>query len=202
MITVVDYGIGNIASVINMLQRIGFQAKTSKCPNEIAEAEKIILPGVGSFDAGMSNLRAYGLIDALNHFALVKKKPILGICLGAQILGLSSDEGELPGLGWIEMKVKKFEYNKDIKIPHMSWKHVEKSTDHLILEKIDQHSRFYFVHSYYMSPENNSNVLLTAEHGIKFAAGVYKDNIIGLQFHPEKSHKYGMLILKNFAESC
>jgi glutamine amidotransferase len=202
MITVIDYGIGNIASVINMLQRIGFQAKSSSCPIEIAKAKKIILPGVGSFDAGMANLKAYGLIEALNNFALVQKKPILGICLGAQILGLSSEEGKLPGLGWIEMSIKKFDSNMDIKIPHMSWRNVEKVADHLILNKIDQHSRFYFVHSYYMSPENKSNILLTAEYGKKFAAGVYKNNIIGLQFHPEKSHKFGMHILRNFAESC
>ncbi|MER2516565.1 MAG: imidazole glycerol phosphate synthase subunit HisH [Candidatus Accumulibacter phosphatis] len=202
MIVVVDYGAGNIASVINMLRRIGAPAKASGCADEIAAAEKIILPGVGSFDAGMSNLRARGLIDVLNNQALIQKKPILGICLGSQMLGTRSEEGELPGLDWIDMEIVRFHSRPDLKVPHMGWNYVKAAKSHPILDGIDRDFRFYFVHSYFMRPITAGDVLLTADYGEQFVAAVAKENIVGLQFHPEKSHRFGMTLLKNFVEKC
>lgn len=202
MIVVVDYGAGNIASVINMLRIVGVRAKASRNADDIAAADKIILPGVGSFDEGMSNLRAHGLIDALNNHALIKQKPILGICLGSQMLGKGSEEGGLPGLGWIDMDVVKFDSRSGLKVPHMGWNYVKPVKSHPILIGVDESFRFYFVHSYFMSPTTDRDALLIANYGQEFVAGVARDNIVGLQFHPEKSHRFGMTLLKNFVEKC
>jgi imidazole glycerol-phosphate synthase subunit HisH len=202
MIVVVDYGAGNIASVINMLRRVGAPAKASGCADEIAAAAKLILPGVGSFDSGMSNLHERGLIDVLNNFALIQKKPVLGICLGSQMLGARSEEGELPGLGWVDMEIIKFDSRSGIKVPHMGWNYVKAVKSHPILDGVDESFRFYFVHSYFMRPRVTGDILLTADYGQQFVAGVAMDNIVGLQFHPEKSHRFGMTLLKNFVERC
>lgn len=198
MIVVVDYGVGNIASVLNMLKKVGAKAKASNVPADLEQADKLILPGVGAFDAGMRTLRASGLIDVLNEQVLNARKPVMGICLGSQMLGCQSEEGEEPGLGWIDMDIVRFEKRDGRKVPHMGWNHVRPCIEHTILSGLSEESRYYFVHSYYMAPRSVDNTLLVANYGQEFAAGVVKDNIFGFQFHPEKSHKFGMQLFKNF----
>lgn len=200
MIIVVDYGVGNIASVLNMLKRVGATAKASNSREDIERADKLILPGVGAFDAGMQTLRSSGLIDVLNEQVLDKRKPVVGVCLGSQMLGNGSEEGREPGLGWIDMDIVRFEKRDGRKVPHMGWNEVAPQLKHPILTGIDEQSRFYFVHSYYMLPRHAGNTLLTANYDQQFTAAVVKDNIFGFQFHPEKSHKFGMQLFKNFVE--
>ncbi|SPO53942.1 imidazole glycerol phosphate synthase, glutamine amidotransferase subunit with HisF [Pseudomonas sp. JV551A1] len=200
MIVVVDYGVGNIASVLNMLKRVGAKAKASNSREDIEQADKLILPGVGAFDAGMQTLRSSGLIEVLNEQVLNKHKPVMGVCLGSQMLGNGSEEGNEPGLGWIDMDIVRFEKRDGRKVPHMGWNEVNPQLQHSILTGIDKESRFYFVHSYYMLPRHAENTLLTANYDQQFTAAVVKDNIFGFQFHPEKSHKFGMQLFKNFVE--
>ncbi|EKT4473775.1 imidazole glycerol phosphate synthase subunit HisH [Pseudomonas putida] len=200
MIVVVDYGVGNIASVLNMLKRVGAKAKASNSREDIEQADKLILPGVGAFDAGMQTLRNSGLIEVLNEQVLNKRKPVMGVCLGSQMLGNGSEEGNEPGLGWVDMDIVRFEKRDGRKVPHMGWNEVNPQLLHPILTGIDHKSRFYFVHSYYMLPRNSENILLTANYDQQFTAAVVKDNIFGFQFHPEKSHKFGMQLFKNFVE--
>jgi glutamine amidotransferase len=198
MIVVVDYGVGNIASVLNMLKKVGAKAKASNLPTDLEKADKLILPGVGAFDAGMRCLRESGLIDVLNEQALTVRKPVMGICLGSQMLGCGSEEGQEKGLGWIDMDIVRFEKREGRKVPHMGWNYVQAKADHPILNGLDEQSRFYFVHGYYMLPKVESDTLLIANYGQEFTAGVMKENIFGFQFHPEKSHKFGMQLFKNF----
>ena len=202
MITIIDYGIGNIGSIKNMLKKVGQRSIISSNINEIDEAEKLILPGVGAFDFGMEQLQNFNLIDVLNKKVLVDKTPILGICLGMQLFSQQSEEGLKPGLGWIEGITKKFNFDNhhNLAIPHMGWNtiHIEKESK--LLLDLAQDSRFYFVHSYHMACKKSSDQLCSSEYGTKFTCAIEKDNILGVQFHPEKSHKFGMQILKNFAE--
>jgi len=165
-------------------------------------ANKIILPGVGSFDTGVLNLRNSGLGAVLNEEVMARKKPILGICLGMQLLTAGSEEGEFPGLGWIKAVSKKFKFSsKDLKIPHMGWNYVRPVNTKSLFKGLDtEKNRFYFVHSYYVECTNEENVLAKCSYGNDFACAIVKDNIYGVQFHPEKSHKFGMTLLKNFAE--
>lgn len=200
MIVVVDYGVGNIASVLNMLKRVGAKAKASNSREDIEQADKLILPGVGAFDAGMQTLRKSGLIEVLNEQVQGKKKPVMGVCLGSQMLGNGSEEGSEPGLGWIDMDIVRFEKREGRKVPHMGWNEVTPQLHHPILTGLNHLSRFYFVHSYYMLPRHAENTLLTANYGQQFTAAVVRDNILGFQFHPEKSHKFGMQLFKNFVE--
>ncbi|SFW63482.1 imidazole glycerol phosphate synthase subunit HisH [Pseudomonas sp. NFACC04-2] len=200
MIVVVDYGVGNIASVLNMLKRVGAKAKASNSREDIEQADKLILPGVGAFDAGMQTLRKSGLIEVLNEQVQGKQKPVMGVCLGSQMLGNGSEEGSEPGLGWIDMDIVRFERREGRKVPHMGWNEVTPRLQHPILTGLNQLSRFYFVHSYYMLPRHAENTLLTANYDQQFTAAVVRDNILGFQFHPEKSHKFGMQLFKNFVE--
>lgn len=203
MITIVDYGAGNIKSIRNMLKKIGVTSTISSEKAAIAAAEKLIIPGVGHFDYGMNQLKESGLIEILNQRALEDKVPVLGICLGAQLLGKRSEEARAEGLGWIDMEVKKF--NQDIlpenyKVPHMGWNEVEVQKKSLILEATEELERFYFVHTYHMVATNAEDILAKASYGYAFDAAVEKENIYGVQFHPEKSHKYGMKLLSNFSK--
>lgn len=200
MIVVVDYGVGNIASVLNMLKRVGAQAKSSNVIADIENADKLILPGVGAFDAGMRTLRDSGLVGILNEQALEVRKPVMGVCLGAQMLGRRSEEGDEPGLGWVDMDIVRFDKREGRKVPHMGWNQISKTQEHQILAGLDDESRFYFVHSYFMAPDNEQNILLAADYGQRFTAAVVKDNIFGFQFHPEKSHRFGMQLFRNFVE--
>ena len=198
MVVIIDYDIGNTKSILSMLSFLSIPAKISRWIKDIELATHFILPGVGAFDTAMSKLYQYGLIDILNHAALVEKKPILGICLGAQLLGKSSEEGKLPGLGWLDMEVKKIS-DHGFKNPHMGWNTVFPRIDsNDYFKEIGEPWRFYFMHSYYMYCRDKNLILATTTYGDEFVSAVKKDNIMGVQFHPEKSHKFGKLLLKSF----
>lgn len=202
MITIVNYNAGNIKSIQNMLKRIGVDSIISGSIDDIKNAKKLILPGVGHFDYGMKNLKESGIIEVLNNKVIIEKTPILGICLGAQLLGTKSEEGSEEGLNWIEMDVVKFDkklMHQDLKIPHMSWNDINITKKSKLMEGLDNDARFYFVHSYHMKPLNKKDVLTSTNYGYEFVSSVQKDNIYGVQFHPEKSHKFGMKLLTNFS---
>jgi glutamine amidotransferase len=201
MIVIVDYQMGNIGSVLNMVKRIGREAIISSERKEIEKATHIILPGVGSFDAGMNNLTGLGLIPILNELALVKKVPVLGICLGMQLMTQSSEEGTHSGLGWFDADTIKFDFSNTVgryTLPNMGWKSVHVRSYSPLLLKLDVQPRFYFVHKYHVKSRNASQVSMTSFHGYEFAAAVENQNIVGVQFHPEKSHRYGQQLMNNF----
>ena len=202
MIIIIDYGLGNPVSIRNMLKKAGFESVISSNKEDIEKADKFILPGVGSFDFGISNLKSASYFDILQDKVLSQDVPILGICLGAQLLGNKSEEGSLPGLGWIDADVIRFDIqqmnNSHLKIPHMGWTNVKHRKDSRLFYNMFADPRFYFVHSYHLICKNHSDVLLTANYGYEFTAGVERKNIVGVQFHPEKSHKYGFRLYENF----
>ncbi len=201
MIVIVDYGIGNLASVLNMFKKIGVKDVVISSEKEIIEkASKIVLPGVGAFDTGMNNLEHSGLISILNKKALEEKVPVLGICLGMQLLSKRSEEGVKQGLGWIDAETVKFDLNPQLmlKVPHMGWSYISVKRNNLLVEMTSK-SRFYFVHSYHVKCLNESESLATCSFGEEFTCMINKDNIFGTQFHPEKSLKFGMKLLGNFA---
>jgi imidazole glycerol-phosphate synthase subunit HisH len=203
MITIIDYGSGNIKSIQNMLKKLGVESNISNDSSTIGNAKKLILPGVGHFDYGMQQLNNSRLIEVLNKKVLVEKTPFLGICLGAQMLGNRSDEGIEKGLGWIDMDIIKFDKKNlpnDLKIPHMNWNEINIKKETLLLNGLNDQSRFYFVHSYHMKTKNEKDILCVSSHGYEFTSAVNKNNIYGVQFHPEKSHKFGMKLLENFAK--
>jgi imidazole glycerol-phosphate synthase subunit HisH len=200
MIAIIDYEIGNLGAVANMLNRIGAAAKITSDPSEIEAATKIILPGNGAFDACMRNLRATGLVPLLENKILKHKVPVLGICVGAQMLGHGSEEGVERGLGWIDLNVRRLPQMQGLRVPHMGWNEVQRTKpENYLVRDMDSDARFYFVHSYYMQPVNKDDTLLMANYGLDFAAGVSHENISGVQFHPEKSHRFGKNLLANFA---
>jgi len=203
MIHIVDFGVGNLAAIRNMLGRMGFDSTISRDPAEIGRATKLILPGIGAFDEGMRNLRARGLVDLLGEMVMTRRVPLLGICLGMQLLGRGSDEGSEPGLGWIPMYFKRFEPDDErrLKSLHMGWNNVYHASNCALLSGYDRPPRFYFVHRYYAVCDEPSNVWGTTDYGAKFASVVGRGTIGGVQFHPEKSHKFGMQLLRNFAEA-
>lgn len=202
MVAIINYGIGNLGSIENMLKKIGEDSIITNDIKLIAEADRYILPGVGSFDAGMHNLINSGLIDELDKQVRTYRKPILGICLGMQLLGRRSDEGMMNGLGWIPFETVKFENNTDLPIPHMGWDYVSicDINDPLVANLCTEKQRYYFVHSYHAICDKNEYSLMTCTYGYDFSAAVHFENIYGVQFHPEKSHKYGANLLKNFLE--
>ena len=202
MIVILDYDMGNVGSIKNILHKIGEkEVMISRNANDIEKADKIILPGVGAFDSGMNNLKKFGLIEIIQNFALVDKKPILGICLGMQLLGKSSEEGQQKGLGLIPFVNYKFCLSPQYKIPHMGWDYVKIIDKKCPLVKnLEDEQRYYFVHSYFAKCEDEKNILMTCDYGHEFVAAVAKDNIVGVQFHPEKSHQFGMKLLRNFLE--
>jgi glutamine amidotransferase len=204
MIVIIDYGMGNLGSIANMLKKVGAQVMVSPDAAVIATADKLILPGVGAFDQGMKNLAQYGLISLLNRKVLEDKTPILGICLGMQFMTHRSDEGKLPGLGWIEADTLRFHFGPDrtdLKIPHMGWNTVKVCKDSPLFNDMYPEPRFYFVHSYHVVCRSKQDILTKTFHGYDFVSSFVKENIVGVQFHPEKSHKFGMRLLKNFVES-
>lgn len=200
MIVIVDYGVGNLASVKNMLLKAGWQCTISKNPEDILKADKLILPGVGHFDHGMKMLNQSGLRDSLDTFALDLCRPVLGICLGAQILGLSSEEGNTPGLGWIDMRCRRLLPSDGIRVPHMGWNQVKICRPCPLFSDSPIDARYYFVHSYYMECTEESDIVGTSLHGFEFTCAVNRKNIFGTQFHPEKSLKNGLAIMRAFAE--
>jgi glutamine amidotransferase len=202
MITIIDYKTGNLGSIQNILKRIGEESVITSDKDEIARAKKLILPGVGAFDTGMRNLTELDLVDILNQKVLVDKIPVLGICLGMQLLAERSDEGFLPGLGWIKAENLRFNFlnSLDFKIPHMGWNFVRQHKTSNLFENMYSDARFYFVHAYYFQAFDQSDILTSTEYEIEFTSAVEKGNIMGVQFHPEKSHKFGMKLLKNFVD--
>jgi imidazole glycerol-phosphate synthase subunit HisH len=203
-IVIVDYGVGNLASIKNMLKKAGKDSRISSDETVILEAGKLILPGVGAFDTCSEKLEQSGLIRALNKKVLEEKIPLLGICVGMQLLTERSEEGSLPGLGWIKGQVVRFKPEAmppGMKIPHMDWTEVEAVKSSPLFENMHAAPRFYFVHSYHAKPADEADTLLYAKYGYRFAAAVEHDNIIGVQFHPEKSHKFGMRLLENFVNN-
>jgi glutamine amidotransferase len=199
MITVIDYGMGNLGSIANMIKKVGAKSIITSSVEDIKRADKLILPGVGSFDNGMRQLKELGLIDTLNTKVLDDKTPILGICLGMQLMAESSEEGELDGLGWVEAKSKKF-ISKSLKVPHMGWNIIYNQKESKLFSLTDDEKRFYFVHSYFVECNREEDILTTTYYGHDFVSSFEKENIVGVQFHPEKSHKFGMKLFKNFVE--
>ena len=199
MITIVDYGLGNLVSVKNMLKKLGVQSVITDNIQEINSAQKLILPGVGSFDNGMKLIKEKGLLDILNQKVLVEKIPVLGICLGMQLLCKGSEEGRETGLGWVNANVIKFKFSDHtLKIPHMGWNYIEVKKENPLINKNDKF-RFYFVHSYYVKCNDAEDVIANCNYGIDFNCILNHNNIYGAQFHPEKSLKFGMSLLNNFA---
>ncbi len=198
MVLIIDYKIGNLLSVQNMFKYLGVDAKISASLNDIKNADKLILPGVGHFKTGMENLIQANLVDILNEEVLIKKKTILGICLGMQLMTKHSEEGNCNGLGWIDASTQKFQISDTLKVPHMGWNEVSYKKDALLNEDISADPRYYFVHSYHVQCNQKSDVLGTSTYGYEFVAAFQHENIYGVQFHPEKSHKYGMEFLRNF----
>ncbi len=202
MIVIVDYGIGNLASVLNMFKKIGVKDVLISSDQEtILKADKLLLPGVGAFDAGMNNLEESGLIPVLNKKVLEEKKPILGICLGMQLLTKRSEEGMKPGLGWIDGETLKFNLDPQLKlkVPHMGWNYIKVLKENPLIDTTSK-NRFYFVHSYFVKCFDEKQSLATSNFGADFTCMVNKDNIYGAQFHPEKSLKFGMKVLENFSK--
>ena len=203
MIGIINYGLGNLGSIQNMLKVIGEKSIISSDKNELDRCDRYILPGVGAFDAGMTKLKEMELVEYIQSKALSEKRPILGICLGMQLLGRKSEEGVLPGLGLIPFDNIRFRLDDtNLKVPHMGWDIVEFQQNHPILKGLEKTQRYYFVHSFHAKCDSEENVLMTCDYGYEFAAAIVKDNIIGVQFHPEKSHDFGMALLRNFAKEC
>lgn len=202
MIAIVDYGVGNIGSIVNMFKRLGKENVVfTNCEKEIRKADKLLLPGVGAYDRGMKCLNNSGLIPIIESAVFTDKKPLLGICLGMQLLTKGSEEGILPGLGFIDAETVSFSFpeNSYNKVPHMGWNTVNVQKKNPIIDEAIE-ERFYFVHSYHVQCNNPADILANTVYGIPFTSAIQHDNIFATQFHPEKSHKFGMNLLKKFAE--
>jgi glutamine amidotransferase len=203
MITIVDYGLGNILAFLNVYKRLDVPACVARNSSDLRGASKLIIPGVGAFDHAMTLLQQSGMREALDDLVVNQAVPVLGVCVGMQILGMASEEGQLPGLGWIEGRVKKFDVSKfrqQTRLPHMGWNDVVPVSQSCLFAGLESNARFYFLHSYYFQCERMENVLAEAEYGTKFNCAVHSRNIHGVQFHPEKSHHFGTRLLKNFAD--
>jgi len=202
MIAVVNYGLGNLTSIGNMFRRIGREAIITADPEEIRSADKLLIPGVGHFQKGMENLRSSGLQELLNELVLTQGKPVLGICLGAQLMTMHSEEGDADGLQWVELVTRRFDAGRmhGLKIPHMGWSDISIRDKSPLWENLQAEPRFYHVHSYHFVTGDPLLVSATATYGYEFVTAFRKGNIFGTQFHPEKSHKFGMAVLENFAK--
>jgi glutamine amidotransferase len=206
MIVIINYATGNLGSIANMLKKTGAAVRMSSAIDDIEQAEKLVLPGVGAFDEGIKNLRESGLIPVLNYKVLEKKTPILGICLGMQLFTRGSEEGDLAGLGWINGTTIRFNFDKSMenrpRIPHMGWNTVSVIKNGDLFHDLQPDPRFYFVHSYHVLCEDRDVVLSETCYGYDFTSSFNSENITGVQFHPEKSHRYGMKLLENFVKLC
>jgi imidazole glycerol-phosphate synthase subunit HisH len=203
MIRIVDYGIGNVLAIVNMFRSAGIQAEVTGDPDQLRSASRLILAGVGAFDAGMNNLRDRGLVPVLQEAVFERGIPVLGICLGMQLLMQGSDEGSATGLGWIEGRSVRIRGDGPVpvKVPHMGWNEVQPVRSSPLLRGLEHHGRFYFAHSFAVACANADDVVANAIHGAPFPAIVSHGRVSGVQFHPEKSHKYGRQLLTNFAQA-
>lgn len=203
MIAIIDYGLGNVRAFAHVFSKLRVPAVVTNKQIDLEAAKKIILPGVGAFDYAMKQLDKSGLRPALDEIVNIRKVPILGVCVGMQMFACSSEEGRLPGLGWIDGTVKKFEASRltgSMKIPHMGWNEVSPKGENMLFQDLERGARFYFLHSYYISCKKAEDVIAVADYGGEFASAVNSANIFGVQFHPEKSHLWGIRLLKNFAD--
>ena len=203
MITIIDYGVGNINAFVNVYKRVNVPVKIAKTAADLEDVQKLILPGVGHFDYAMSELIKSGMREKLDELVIVKKVPIIGICVGMQMMGNSSDEGNLDGLKWIDASVRKFDETKIqqvTKLPHMGWNDVQPNSSNSLFKGLEKDALFYFLHSYYFECNDKSDILATSEYGEQFTCAAHHENVYGIQFHPEKSHHYGETLLHNFAK--
>ena len=203
MITLIDYGVGNIFAFQNVYKRLDIPTKIAKTYEDLSDAKKLILPGVGSFDYAMGQLNASGMREKLDELVLEKKVPVIGICVGMQMMGNRSDEGKLEGLKWIDSEILKFDESlieQRTKLPHMGWNDVTPVKNHPLFIGLDKEAIFYFLHSFYFKCNNQEDSIAVSDYGLSFSSAVNKDNIYGIQFHPEKSHQYGEKLLHNFAK--
>ena len=202
MVTIIDYGVGNLNSIKNMLKKIGVDSVISSQSTDIENAEKLILPGIGSFEYGMKKLRSSEFFQSLQQKVLQNKTPILGVCLGAQLLLNGSEEGQpVEGLGWIDGKAVRFDQDKmadNFKVPHMGWNELTIKKESTLFTNMYPDQRYYFVHSYHMVCNQQADILAESNYSYNFVAAVEKQHIVGVQFHPEKSHKFGMKLYENF----
>jgi glutamine amidotransferase len=199
-IAVIDFGMGNIGSICKMLRFVGADPVVTSDPGVMASADRIVLPGVGHFDRAVANLRGLGLVEHLQRIVVEDGKPLLGICLGMQLLCRSSEEGSLPGLGFVDAQVRRFEFpgNPRLKVPHMGWSPITAKKTSVLLKGLDDDSRFYFVHSYFVACADSGDVLAEAAYGAPYVAALERGNVMGVQFHPEKSHRFGIQMFRNF----
>lgn len=203
MITIVDYGLGNIAAFLNMYKRMNLPARAVRTADDLATAERIILPGVGAFDHAMELLDRSGMRETLDRLVVEERKPVMGVCVGMQILTDGSDEGVAAGLGWIPGRARAFTEHPEsasLPQPHMGWNDVEPGTGRRLFAGLEGDTRFYFLHSYYVEPSSDNDIAATADYGHNFACAIHRGNVWGVQFHPEKSHHWGAAVLRNFAE--
>jgi glutamine amidotransferase len=203
MITLIDYGVGNILAFQNVYKRLNIPTKIAKTKEELSDTEKLIMPGVGSFDYAMTQLNSSGMREKLDELVIEQKIPVIGICVGMQIMGNSSDEGKLEGLKWIDSEIKKFDESlikQRTKLPHMGWNDVKPINNHPLFIGLEKEAVFYFLHSFYFKCNNSLNIIAESDYGLTFSSAVNKANIYGIQFHPEKSHRNGEKLLYNFAQ--
>ena len=195
---IVDYGVGNLASIANMARKAGTECVVSGDPQVLSTADKLILPGVGAFDRAMRQLEERGLIPVLAERATARKVPTLGLCLGMQLFGRGSEEGTRPGLNWLAAESRRFHPAAPLKVPHMGWNYIEPAAPAALLDRLPPEPRFYFVHSYHLHCDDPADVLCWTTYGYRFVSGIHHDNLWGTQFHPEKSHSFGLALLRNF----
>ena len=202
MIAIINYGLGNLTSIQNMFRRLGVDCMITDNPDNIRNASKLLLPGVGHFKKGMANLHDSGLGELLNREVKENGKPILGICLGAQLMTKHSEEGDVDGLGWVDAVTVRFDKDKlnNLPVPHMGWSDIKLTNKCELWENLPTDPRFYFVHAYHFSFEMPEEIVATSTYEYEFACAFKKDNVFGAQFHPEKSHKFGMRVLENFSK--
>ena len=203
MITIVDYGLGNIRAFLNLYRRLNIDARTATTAAELQDASKVILPGVGAFDHAMERLDRSGMRETLDDLVLRQRVPILGVCVGMQMLGRSSEEGQLPGLGWVAGRVRTLASlmpEPPLPVPHMGWNDVRPVIGNPLFNRLESDARFYFLHSYCFECDRDEERIAVASYGVDFTCAVNASNVYGVQFHPEKSHHYGARLLQNFGE--
>jgi glutamine amidotransferase len=201
MIVIVDHGMGNLGSIHNMLRKIGADGIRSADPDVVAKADKLVLAGIGAFDGAAARLAQLGLVDVLNDAVLERGVPTLGVCLGMQLMARSSEEGAQAGLGWLDAEVKRFAFPAGVRlpVPHMGWEEIRRTRPSPLFPEADGSRRFYFSHAYHLVCHDESDVAATATYGYPFPAAVHRGNILGTQFHPEKSHVFGLEVYRRFA---